>query len=158
MIISICRHPRKSSLRSPTVVLHQRSRAAAPLATPFSPGRPLPTCSSIQESRRRKDPENSELAHHSGRGRKRSERNDVNAQPTLNDTSHNSAGGKAEERERDGPAQREVLVAQEPHRAEHRERQLHAGRIIHTGGLQMEKKLGKGMRNQSPRRPVLVGK
>lgn len=157
MIISICRHPRKLRFALRRLFYINAHAPLRRLQLP-SPGRPLPTCSSIQESRRRKDPENPELAHHSGRGRKRSERNDVNAQPTLNDTSHNSAGGKAEERERDGPAQREVLVAQEPHRAEHRERQLHAGRIIHTGGLQMEKKLGKGMRNQSPRGPVLVGK
>lgn len=99
MIISICRRPRKSSLRSPTVVLHQRSRAAAPLATLHLCRQPALTCS-VQESRRRKDSEDSELAHHSGRGRKSSERNDVNAQPTLHNTSHDSAGGKAEERER----------------------------------------------------------
>ena len=154
MMISICRRPRKSSLRSPTVFY---INAYAPLRRlPHSHlcRQPALTCS-VQESRRRKDSEDSELAHHSGRGRKSSERNDVNAQPTLHNTSHDSAGGKAEERERDGPAQREVLVAQEPHRAEHRERQLHAGRIIHTRGLQVEKKSGKGMRNQSPRRHVL---
>lgn len=90
---------------------------------------------SVQERRRREDPEEAKLTHdRRGRGQG-PERNDIHTQPSLNDTSEHSARSEAKERKRDGSAQRQVLVAQQPHSTQHRERKLHARRIIHTRRL-----------------------
>lgn len=90
---------------------------------------------SVQERRRREDPEEAKLTHdRRGRGQG-PERDDIHTQPSLNDTSEHSARSEAKERKRDGSAQRQVLVAQQPHSTQHRERKLHARRIIHTRRL-----------------------
>ena len=90
---------------------------------------------SVQERRRREDPEEAKLTHDRRWRGQGPERNDIHTQPSLNDASEHSARSEAKERKRDGSAQRQVLVAQQPHSTQHRERKLHARRIIHTRRL-----------------------
>ena len=121
-------------------MLSIRETFVSPRRAPALPTQ-LSSCSnsfssrSVQERRRREDPEEAKLTHdRRGRGQG-PERDDIHTQPSLNDTSEHSARSEAKERKRDGSAQRQVLVAQQPHSTQHRERKLHARRIIHTRRL-----------------------
>mmetsp|Transcript_24455 Transcript_24455/g.57913 ORF Transcript_24455/g.57913 Transcript_24455/m.57913 type:complete len:233 (+) Transcript_24455:32-730(+) len=94
-----------------------------------------PPSVSKQKRGRGEDADQPELAHDRGRRRQRAEGNEVDPEPPLHDTPDRGPGGEAEHGQRDRARQREILLPKQPDGADHGERELHPGRVVHPGRL-----------------------